>query len=232
MYMRTLTWGFLAFVLALALSLSGSMLSRAVAEPTAGLAPAQGDTAEEAAAAAGSVASWRSNGPYGGNVQALALSPAFNTDGYAFAGGWLGDGSTGGYGIMRTTDGGATWATYPIAPSEDFFITYELAASPAYGSDQTLFATGPDRMARRSTDGGVTWSAVGGPAPSYGLAMSPSYGADGTAWLTYRFREGVGDGMPDSGVTRTTNRGTTWSLATAGLPGDYDVHPHPAGRLT
>ena len=149
----------------------------------------------------------------------LALSNNYLTDQTVFVAGWDQ--------LHKSTDGGATWATHSIAPSGDFYVTYKLAASPAYGSDQTLFATGPDRMARRSTDGGVTWSAVGGPAPTYGLAMSPSYAADGTAWLTYRFREGVGDGTPDSGVTRTTNRGATWSLSTAGLPGDYASIPIP-----
>ena len=128
--------------------------------------------------------------------------------------------------LYKSTDGGATWTTYPIASPEDWFMIYELAASPAYASDQTLLATGY-MGTRRSTDGGITWSAVVGPAPSYGLAVSPSYAADGTAWLTYRSIESAGNGTPDSGVARTINHGTTWSLATVGLPGDYEPFPIP-----
>ncbi len=128
--------------------------------------------------------------------------------------------------LYKSVDGGATWTAYAIAPPEEFYFAYDLAASPAYASDQTLFVTGY-MGTRRSTDGGVTWSAVGGPAPSYGLALSPAFAADNTAWLTFRFIEGVGDGTPDSGVARTTNRGGTWQLATAGLPGTYEPFPVP-----
>ncbi len=153
-----------------------------------------------------------------GGSRALALSPVYLSDLTVFV--------ANGDQLHKSTDGGATWTTYPIAPPEDYFIAYELAVSPNYWFDRTLFATGY-MGTRRSTDGGITWSAVGGPTPSYGLAVSPDFSVDNTAWLTYRFIEGVGDGTPDSGVARTTNGGSTWSLVTAGLPGTYEPFPIP-----
>ncbi|MGQ9491591.1 MAG: hypothetical protein ACUVS6_13020 [Anaerolineae bacterium] len=161
-------------------------------------------------------ATWSTTPGIGG--RGLALSNNYLTDHTVFV--------ANGDRLYKSTDGGATWATYPIAPPEDYYMVYELAASPAYASDQTLFATGY-MGTRRSTDGGLTWSAVGGPAPSYGLALSPGFAADNTAWLTFRFIESGGDGTPDSGVARTTNRGGSWSLATAGLPGTYELFPIP-----
>jgi hypothetical protein len=59
---------------------------------------------------AASEITWSSGGPYGGDAQALALSPEFDVDGLALSGGWRQgqDGPTGGYGIVRTTDAGKT----------------------------------------------------------------------------------------------------------------------------
>ena len=37
----------------------------------------------------------------------------------------------------------------------------------------------------------------------------------------------AGDGTPESGVLRTTDRGAIWSFATFGLPGDYEPFPVP-----
>ena len=153
-----------------------------------------------------------------GGGRALALSPAYYTDQTLF----VGQGDV----VHKSTDGGATWHTYPLAPPEEGFFAYEIEASPAYAADHTLFATGFGRV-RRSTDGGLTWQALSTWGPSYGLAISPSYLADGAAWHTYREIEGVGDGTPSSGVFRTTDRGLTWNWATAGLPGAYEPFPIP-----
>lgn len=150
--------------------------------------------------------------------RSLTLSPAYPSDHTVF----VGNSDR----LYKSTDGGASWNSYVIAPPEEGFILFELAASPAYASDRTLFATGYGRVLR-STDGGATWAPVGGFGPSYGLALSPNYAADGTAWQTYRAIESAGDGTPDSGVLRTTDRGAIWSLATAGLPGGYEPYPVP-----
>ncbi|PKO23699.1 MAG: hypothetical protein CVU38_02680 [Chloroflexi bacterium HGW-Chloroflexi-1] len=147
---------------------------------------------------------------------ALALSPAYPVDRTVFVGQ---DDQ-----LRKSTDGGATWTSYPVGAPGDGFSIFDLKPSPAYGSDRTLFATGFGR-ARRSTDGGATWQALNTYGPSYGLAVSPNYAADGTVWHTYRAIEGPGDGTPESGVLRTTDRGVIWSFATTGLPGTYEPFP-------
>ncbi|MBC8450318.1 MAG: hypothetical protein H8D78_21500, partial [Chloroflexi bacterium] len=153
-----------------------------------------------------------------GGGGALALSPAYATDRTVFVGRVDV--------LHKSTNGGSTWTSYPIAPPEEGFFVLELEPSPAYASDRTLLATGYGRV-RRSTDGGVTWQGLNTYGPSYGLAVSPNYAADGTAWHTYRAIEGPGDDTPESGVLRTTDRGATWSFATAGLPGVYEPFPWP-----
>ncbi len=148
---------------------------------------------------------------------ALALSPAYGLDHTVF----MASGDT----LRKSTDGGNTWQSYAIEPSGGFSVS-ELAVSPAYAADHSLFVTGYGQ-ARRSTDGGTTWHSVGSYAPSYGLAISPSYAADGTVWHTYRAIEGPGNDTPESGVLRSTDRGTTWSFATDGLPGTYEPFAIP-----
>jgi len=161
-------------------------------------------------------ATWAAIWSVGG--RALALSPAYGADRTVF----LADDGI----LHKSTDGGATWSDYSFGgPGDDFFV-FDLEASPAYASDRTLFATGLGR-ARRSANGGLTWQALTTDGPSYGLAISPNYIADGTVWHTYRAMEGRGDGSPESGVFRTTNRGATWGWATAGLPGWYEPFPLP-----
>jgi photosystem II stability/assembly factor-like uncharacterized protein len=162
--------------------------------------------------------SWVSRFDIGGR-NALALSPRYATDRTIFVGSgdWL----------HKSTDGGATWASYPLIAAGGFgegFSISELAVSPAYGTDQTLFATGFGR-AQRSTDGGITWQTLDSLGPSYELVISPNYVADGTVWHTYRAMESPGGPLPESAVLRSTNRGANWSLSTAGLPGGYEPFP-------
>jgi len=162
-------------------------------------------------------ATWTVSPGIGGG-RALAVSPAYASDRTVF----VGLGST----LFKSTDGGSTWNSYTVAPPADGFLIFELQPSPAYAVDHTLFATGYGRV-RRSTDGGATWTPLNTRGPSYGLAISPNYAADGTVWHTFRAIESAGDGTPDSAVLRTTDRGTTWSFATFGLPGVYEPYPVP-----
>ena len=97
-------WIILVTAFCLALAFGGVALVGAAGSPVAALA-AQSPIPTPTPAGGGG---WRSGGPYGGDVQALALSPAFATDGLALAGGaQVGPSMPGGYGIARTTDGGA-----------------------------------------------------------------------------------------------------------------------------
>ena len=76
-------WIVLVTAFCLALAFGGVALVNAAGSPAAALtvqSPVPTPTP-----AGGGV--WRSGGPYAGDVQALALSPAFATDGLALAGG-------------------------------------------------------------------------------------------------------------------------------------------------
>mgnify|MGYP005870234139 CR=1 FL=1 len=103
-------------------------------------------------------AAWRSGGPFGGIAQALALSPDFASDGLAFAGGWRVGlaGIAGGYGIVRTTDGGATWTPLFASPPWTQIAVFDLAISPAFSSDQMSFAA-TDTVLLRTNNRVNTW---------------------------------------------------------------------------
>ena len=113
-----------------------------------------------------------------GEMRALALSPAYLTDATL----WTARGDE----VFKSTDGGAAWSAYRLAPPGDSYDVFNLAVSPAFASDHTLFATGYGAT-RRSTDGGLTWASVGGYAPGFGVVVSPLYAQDDTVWTTYRF---------------------------------------------
>ncbi len=133
------------------------------------------------------------NGPTGGSVSALAISPDYAYDHTVYAG-------LRGKGVYRTDDGGLSWKL--ISP--DDWVVVDLAISPAYAADQALFAvTGfgtAGTTVYRSTDAGGTWQAPS-PAPSGGLqnltdiVVSPNYAVDRTLVAigvshTYRSTDG------------------------------------------
>src|SRR3989338_4118040 len=80
------------------------------------------------------------------SIEAIALSPTFASDGAGFA-------VSNGDGIWRTTDGGATWTNMDSASG------LGIAVSPAFATDQTVFAAGFDGVGK-STDAGQTWDPV------------------------------------------------------------------------
>ncbi len=151
-------------------------------------------------------------------VGPFAVSPAFPSDQTLFV--------VTTDGLLKTTDGGATWAPQGFPNRAQPLEVAQLALSPGYASDQTLYAAGTGST-YRSTDGGSTWQPVGGPTPSYGLAVSPAFASDGRLWTSYRLIEGSGDGTPDSGVVRYGGSGDAWTLANTGLPGVYEPNPRP-----
>ncbi len=177
---------------------------------------------------------WRSGGPYGGPVRALGLSPAFNTDGFALAGGWQEGayGVTGGYGIARTTDGGASWQR--LQDAQHRWPVFDLAVSPAFATDGTAFA-GTDVGLLRSTDRGDNWTRLYGGLPaSTGkepelddiahVRISPAFAADDTLYAVPRSPSGG-----QASLYRSADGGDTWTRVYTGtvtavaLSRDFDT---------
>jgi photosystem II stability/assembly factor-like uncharacterized protein len=106
---------------------------------------------------------------------------------------------TGG-GVFSSADRGQTWCPLGILSG---YIN-ELAVSPAYSTDHTLFVTtscsGCGGVSiYRTADGGVNWQYVRSSNYSGALAISPQYGSDHTLFVL------------GSGVSRSTDGGDHWS---------------------
>ncbi len=135
------------------------------------------------------------NGPTGGSVSALAISPNYAYDHTVYA-------SLRGKGVYWTEDGGLSWS---LASPNDWTVI-DLAISPAYATDHTLFAaTGlwtTGNTVYRSTDAGTlrAWQAPttlppGGLQNLTGIVVSPNYAVDRTLYAigasqTYRSTDG------------------------------------------
>ena len=136
------------------------------------------------------------------------------------------DGYTGA-GILKSTDGGATWTSRPgpfvgpLGATTGGGSIGSLAVSPSNG--QIVLAgvslLGADGV-YRSTDGGTTWTDVlgGSGFPATGVVFDPTNGNIAFAAI------GAVSGNASNGVYKSTDGGATWSaLITAGTA--------PAGRV-
>jgi len=147
---------------------------------------------------------WRSIGPYGGNIDAVAFSPNFVNDRTLFA--------ANGSSIFRSIDAGTNWA--PLAPFQSNPDIYEpvrhIGVSPRYSTDATLFAVTLGGL-YRSTNAGTSWQHVYTQAAS-ALAFSPDYTSDGEMFLAL-----FGDGK----IVRSQNGGSTWAPISNGITSTY-----------
>jgi photosystem II stability/assembly factor-like uncharacterized protein len=133
---------------------------------------------------------WRSNGPSGGIVRALAVDPSTPTTAYA--------GSDGG-GFFKTVDGGKTWK----ATGTDIFqigsldIT-GLVVDPKTTSRLYASANGASGFVFKSEDGGASWISPQVSDFASGIATNPQ--TPTTLYVS---------GSPD--VFKSTDAGSTWT---------------------
>jgi len=149
------------------------------------------------------------------NLQCLScsLSPNFVNDPTIFV--------TGNFGVMRSTDGGAIWATKTNGLKSWYYEA--IALSPNYSADKTVFVAGPPGI-YKSTDGGETWICKNGSLPSTpqnydanhtlmpsvgSVVVSPNYPQDRTLFISV--------GM--NGIYKSTDGGDSWTCVTTLVKG-------------
>lgn len=143
----------------------------------------------------------------GGRANALELSPDFPADGIAFGGGsyYIRQTKTGS-GLFKSIDGGRSWTLSTTTIETDTQITGvdDIAFSPDFGTDQTVFAATSSGLFT-STDAGATWSHVEelGRYLLYGMravAVAPDYSSSGHVMAS--------DG---NSLHISENRGISWT---------------------
>jgi hypothetical protein len=134
--------------------------------------------------------------------------------------------------LYRSTDGGETWVLLRGGLPQGDYVALDLAVSPGFASDRTLFAGGFRGSEEglgvfRSTDGGDTWQPTSeglGQLQIDELVLSPDYPSDG-ALLAYTHGGPVFAASSRS-VYRSTDRGEHWALvATGTAPNLVDLLP-------
>jgi len=149
-------------------------------------------------------------------VHFIRLSPDYPADQTLFLG--ISDGSFTRK-LYRSADGGQTWTQLRGGLPEGSYLALDLAISPAFGADRTLFAGGFrsdfwGEGIHRSTDGGDTWQPMWDGLTHlrvYDVALSPDYAADGTL-LAYANYQRITPWNGGRSIFRSTDRGLNWSL--------------------
>lgn len=137
----------------------------------------------------------------------ITIDPVNPNTVYVGTGDW--DGGLGsGYGIRKTTDGGATWTTiggaeFTGAAVKDIIVDPEnpqlITVASSYGATtKTLY---------RSTNGGTTWSAIAGPGSLRWAGLS--FGAQAAGVRPYYAAAENG-----GGIYRSLDRGLNWTMLT------------------
>jgi DNA-binding beta-propeller fold protein YncE len=145
-------------------------------------------------------------------IMSLAASPAYASDHTLFAGAFLS-------GFYKSTDGGSSW--YPSNTGLGDTRIASLAVSPAFATDRTLYAGLYFNGVYKSSDGGASWSAVNTGIDALNvnaMAISPAFVTDRTIFAVTSDGIFYADGQHYH-VFKSTNAGTTWSLADSGLSG-------------
>lgn len=144
---------------------------------------------------------WKPLGPWGGTITGLAIHPTQPGTLYA-AGSSLA-------GVVRSTDGGASWKLLPGSPLAPVFVTLDPA------KPSTVYAA--ERYASRvfrSNNGGASWQLIRNGLPAdlevSSLAVDPSKPS----------RLYLGS---TKGLWKSENGGASWQRANRGLPAGGNV---------
>ena len=149
-------------------------------------------------------------------VSFIQLSPAYPADRTLFLG--VSDGNLARK-LYRSTDSGQTWVRLRGGLPEGDYLALDLAISPDFADDRTLFASGFrgdywGEGVHRSTDGGDTWQPMWNGLThlrAYDVVLSPDYAADGTL-LAYARYQRITPWEGAQSIFRSTDRGMSWSL--------------------
>lgn len=123
--------------------------------------------------------------------------------------------STQGCGVLRSTDGGATWTTY----AQNVTVTSAASAAPIYGIvvdrasagsvNATTIVAATNRGIIRSTNSGQTWTLV---TPALTFSDIKQHPTDPT--IMYAARYGVSGSATPPGLWRSSDRGASWAAVT------------------
>jgi photosystem II stability/assembly factor-like uncharacterized protein len=151
-------------------------------------------------------------------IQSIQPSPDYAQDGTLFV-------TTAGK-LYRSTDGGQTWARLRGGLPEGEWLALDLAISPDFARDRTLFAGGYrgnfwGEGVHRSTDGGDSWQPVWGDLTHlrvYDVALSRELSADDTL-LAYSRYQRIKPWQGGLSLFRSTDRGLGWTLVMTSTQG-------------
>ena len=164
---------------------------------------------------------WTLLGPGAGNALKIVPSPAYSLDQTLFV--LIDTAGPPGRRVLRSTNDGASWQPVWEGP-----VAYDLAISPHFAADHTLFLAGApfgQPQVFRSTTAGATWLPTPGQPTDldvFLLAISPDFATDQTLFVA-----GYGP------MQRSIDGGATWQHLNAPGPNySLAISPHFAADHT
>ena len=137
--------------------------------------------------------------------------------------------STTGCGVLRSTDGGATWtnvASAPFVSSAHAFFTLIIDRATAGSTTSTVLLAATNRGVYRSANAGASWTLVTPVLTFTDIVQHPT-----NPEVVYAMRMGVATSATPPGLWRSSDKGLTWttvSTMTADSVGRMEMAVSPA----